>query len=512
MQQNIKEVYRYLRALNRYRYLATILALVVMTAIGVYSFTLPKMYQADSTVFIEKSIIDSLVRGIAVTPNINDKIRVLKYALSSRNLIAKTLEEIDSDIFTKTKAEQQKYIAGLQKRTKIRVRGNDLFVVTLIDSNPVFVQQYVNTLVSKYVEENISAKREEAYGANRFLNEQIDAFKVKLDLAEDAITTFRKSQGIYFSIDDKEAVAEIKQYLNDIEGIELSLETLKAKKGQLQVQLETLSPTIESIFSFDDGLAGSEGNPQLAAMETQLSNLRLRYTDNYPEIIRLKFEMSVLRKRLQEQDPTELVDNSGSSKMTSLNPLYLDVQQRLLEVQGELSSEQAKKKNLQRLIAKREKEMQEVPENRKELNVLVEERNSHQKVYQDLLDRRGKSEVSKQMEIGNKSATFRIVDPAILPVVPVSPNMMKMFLLAIAGGLGCAAGLIFLLETLNSRVRDVAIFKDLGVEVLAIVPHIADPHVLLRSRKINIIFFTLTGFYCLCFIGLFAYEIVLHWT
>ena len=510
MQQNIKEVYRYLQALYRYRYVATILALVVMTAIGGYSFTLPKLYQADSTVFIEKNVIDSLVRGIAVTPNINDKIRVLKYALSSRDLIVKTLEEMDSDVFTKTKAAQQNYVAGLKERTQISVRGNDLFIVSLVDSDPVFVQKYINTLVGKYVEENISAKREEAYGANRFLSEQIDTFKEKLEKAEDTIIAFRKSQGIYFSVDEKSTVAEIKNYLTEIEGIELSLETLRAKKKQLQGQLETLSPTIESIFSFDDGLAGVEGDPQLAAMESQLSNLRLRYTDNYPEIVRLIFEMEVLRKRLLEQEQEEPVGDPEGSKMTSLNPLYLDVQQRLLEVQGDLSSEQAKKQNLKRMVAKREKELHEVPTNRKELNVLIEERNSYQKIYQDLLARLGQSEVSKQMEIGNKTATFRIVDPAVFPEFPVSPNMFKMFLLAVAGGLGCVAGLIFLLETLDTRVRDVDIFNGLGIEVLAIVPNIADPHNNWRKRKRDVLFFALTGFYGLCFFGLFAYEIYLR--
>ncbi len=91
--QNFKEIFRYLRALYRYRYLATFVALAVMTAIGAYSFTLPKRYSADTTVFIERNVIDSLVRGIAVSPDINDRIRVLRYAILSRDLITKTLEE-----------------------------------------------------------------------------------------------------------------------------------------------------------------------------------------------------------------------------------------------------------------------------------------------------------------------------------------------------------------------------------------------------------------------------------
>ena len=76
--QNFKEILRYLRALHRHRYLFICITLVVMTAIGVLSFTLPRKYSADTTVFIEKNVIDSLVSGIAVSPDIDDRIRVFE--------------------------------------------------------------------------------------------------------------------------------------------------------------------------------------------------------------------------------------------------------------------------------------------------------------------------------------------------------------------------------------------------------------------------------------------------
>jgi len=296
----------------------------------------------------------------------------------------------------------------------------------------------------------------------------------------------------------------------EIESIDLNIETLNAKKRQLKGQLETLSPTIESVFSVGDVGEGFENNPQLASMEKKLSNLRLRYTDNYPEIVRLKFEIDSLRNSLEtSQGDVVAESDTSSSKMTSLNPLYLDVQQRLLEIQSELTTQQSRKQSLQRTIAKREKELHEVPEGRKELKVLIDERNSYQKIYQDLLARMGQSEVSKQMEIGNKTATFRVVDPAVLPQEPVSPNMMKMVILAIAAGLGSAAGLIFLLENLDGKVRDVDFFKGMGFEVLAVVPNIVDPKLQRKKRRHAIYFFSGASLYFVCFVGFFGYVIFL---
>lgn len=504
MQQNFKEVYRYINALCRYRHAAIILALLVVTVVSVYSFSLPKIYKADSTVFIEKSVIDQLVRGIAVTPNIQDKVRVLKYALSSRDLIVKTLEEIDSPIFTKSKAEQQKFISDLKDRTIINVRRNDLFIVSLTDKDPNFVYKYVNALVSKYVEENVSDKRDEAYGANRFLDEQIELFKEKLQKAEDAIIDFRRKQGLYTTTNETALVSEIKNYMSEIEQIEFNLQTLTAQKKDLQAQLKNLNPSIESLFSSQGNGSGPVGNPKLVELEKRLSDLRLRYTDNYPGIIQLKSEIENLRKNLNNKTDTQ--ENTSVSDMNMVNPLYLDVKQRILEAQSQITSLQSKKQNLQTLIAKREKELHEVPESRKELKVLIEERDSHQKIYQNLLSRMSQSEVSKQMEIGNKTATFRVVDPAVYPEVPVSPNMKKMFLLAIFAGVASVAGLVFLLETLDMKARNIDDFKDLGVEVLAVVPTIVDPDKVVRKRRIDLIFYLVTGAYAACIIGVLALE------
>ena len=59
----------------------------------------------------------------------------------------------------------------------VRVSDHGITVM-LIDPDPAFAQNFINKLVGKYVEENISAKRDETYGANRFLDEQLVLFPV----------------------------------------------------------------------------------------------------------------------------------------------------------------------------------------------------------------------------------------------------------------------------------------------------------------------------------------------
>ena len=501
MKDILKQVYHYLNAIYRYKYLFLLVSLLVMTVIGAYSLRLPKKYQADTTVFIENNVIDELVRGIAITPNIEDRVQVLQFAILSRDMIMKTLVAMNSNILTKSNAEQQAYISGLVDRTRINVtRRMDRFTVSIVDKDPYFAQKFINTLVGLYVEENISAQRDETYGANRFLQEQIDIFKDKLESAEDKIIQFRKEQGVYFSMNEGETLADIRNLQQQIEEIQLTQDTLTARRAQINAQLDQTTSTVDIVSETAE-------NDRLATLENRLHTLLLRYTENYPEVVRLKAEIETLKQRMQDPQPPD--SERETTRLTSLNPLYQQLQSQLFEIDAEYSSLAARKKNLAQNLAKREKELREVPDAQKELGILMQERDSFRSIYNDLLARMGQSEVSKQMEIGNKASTFRVVDPAVLPEIPVSPDLLKMFLLAVVGGLGCGFGLVFLLDSMDSRIRDVNVLKTFEVEVLAVVPNISDPVTTRKRLKNDIIVFSCSSLYFVCFIGFFAYVLFL---
>jgi len=500
MQASSNEFTRYLRVLFKKRYLFIVTSLVVMSlAIG-YSYTLPKKYQADSTVFIESNVINSLVEGIAITPNMEDRIKVLRYAMLSRDLITKVLRKMDVDSLLNTESRLQDYVAELQQRTDINFRNREgLFTVSITDKNPVFAQEFINTLVNTYVDENISEKREEAYGANRFLDEQLVHFKQKLDEAEDAIIDFRKKQGVFLAVGEQTALQDIQKYQSEIEEVTLSIETLKARQERLQNQLKSVK---QSVPIFNE----QQGADRIVSLEQRITQLLLTYTENYPEVIKLKAEVEGLKKHLNGQTQGEPL----TGEMTTINPVYQEVQQNIFSAEAEISSLEARRASLQKLMADRKVQLQDVPENRKVLAGLEQERDSYKKTYDQLLTRMGQSEVSKQMEISNKASTFRIIDPALLPTEPISPNMARMILLSILAGLGCGVSLVILLDRINPSVIEVSQVRELGVEVLAVIPSIIDKIEDVKRKKRDMFVYSLSGVYFSGIIGLLAFEALLR--
>ncbi|MEZ4600270.1 MAG: GNVR domain-containing protein [Syntrophotaleaceae bacterium] len=501
MDHNKNEILKILRVVYSRKRVFALATMLVMSALLVRSYLTPKQYRADSKVFIERNVIDNLVRGLAVTPEMEDRIRVLSHAMLSRELVSSVLDKIDSGPVYGSPAEKQSKIVDLQRRTRIEVQNRgDLFIVSLVDRNPRFAMDFVNTLVRSYVESNISAKREESYGANRFLNEQIDLFKKKLDQSEDAIIQYRRSQGVSLGNEEQSKVDDIRAYVRQIDDIDLEITTMTARKKLLENQLLGLDPMIAV-------LSETRRSDRLAVLERQLQTLLLTYTENYPEVLRLKAEIETLRNR---QETTEEAADE-STAMEGANPVYQETMQAKLALEAEISSLQARRTKLQQMVAGRESELREFPEKNKELDRLIQERDSARSIYEQLLQRLGQSEVSKQMEIGDKTTTFRIVDPAILPKVPVAPNMIKLILMSVAVGLGCGLGLVVLLEKMDGTIKDPEEIQELSVPVLAQIPTIVDQQLVTRRKKQDLALYLVSASYGMMVFSLLVYESIFRW-
>lgn len=498
MDNSFEEVFRYLRAVRKRRYLCLATSVAVCTAVVLFAYLSPAKYQADSTVFIETNVIKELVKGLAVTPEMANRVRVLKYAMLSRDTVTKVLKDLDVDTLSKGDAEFQELVSDLQLRTNIKVKGEkggqDLFTVSIVDKDPKFAQDFINKLVRTYVEQNISAKREETYGANRFIDEQVVLFKSKLDAAENTIIDYRKKSGVFLSTDENSTLAEIKAYRKEIQDLGLLIEALEAKNKRLNQQLTEVDSTV-SIYS------KVPKENRVAALEAEIAKLLLNYTPNYPEVVRLSAELETLKKHQQGKVDPE-------TEMTSTNPVFQDVKQKSLEGEAELSSLIARRRMLEKLVSDKELELQQIPETAKQLHLLTQERDSLKRIYEDLLLRMGQSEVSKQMEIGDKTTTFRIVDPALFPTKPVSPDKVKLLLLAMLGGLGAGVGLVILLDQMDSSIKEARDLEVLGLQVLASVPPIEESGLVEKRRKSDLLAYSLTSIYFASIFCLFIVQII----
>jgi succinoglycan biosynthesis transport protein ExoP len=492
MELPIAELKKHLKILIRRKTLFIILSLCIFSAMVWGSYLMPKKYKAESTVFIERNVINKLVEGIAITPSMEDRLRVLNSAMLSRGLVLKVLRDLDLDTKTKNDKELEEMITDYQKNTTINMSGNDLFTVSMIGPNPTIVTNYVNTLIRKYIEENLSAKREESYGAGRFLKEQLASLKEKIDKADADVIKFRQQKGIILSEDEKSIVTDIKGYKSQIDD-------LRVGRNELVAALNTFKKQLESVQPYTVSLLKHSQKTDVAALQKRLSELLIRYTENYPEVIKLEAEIEAIKKQETSafQKTQKSHDSSAVPEESSINPIYQELTQRSLETESDIQSADARQKQLLSMMAARENELKNIPANKKKLAELEQVRDANQELYDKLLQRQGQSEVSKEMEVEDKSTTFRVVDPAIIPPKPFSPNRAKIFVMAIFVGLvGGFAG-VFVRDGFDSSVRQEKTLKDLGLQILAVIPNIYNEEEQEEKVKREKILYAVTGSYFL---------------
>lgn len=499
-QQNL-EYKKLLQIFLKRKFLFMGLTLLIMAVVVWGSYFMPKKYEAQSTVFIESNVIKSLVGGIAITPSMNDRIRVLRYAMLSRNLINKAIKDLDLDTKAASDRQVEQMITSFQERTKISVKGSDLFIVSLRDSDPKLATDFVNSLVRKYVEENVSDKREEAYGANTFLAEQVAILKEKLEASEEEIVKYRQSQGIYVSVDERSHINDIKNYRSEIESLDLKRNELAAAKKNIKRQLDGTEPITSS------AMRKTESGAIVNAIENKIKALMVTYTENYPEVVKLRVELDAMKK-LQASAPAKSVDEDVTyGEEAAANPIYKELRQKYLNLESDISALDARRAQFASLIGRRENELRGLPVNKKKLAELEQERNATLDLYNKLSERLAQSDFSKKMEIEDKTTTFRIVDPAVVSTTPVNPRLKIMLAGIVIGFIGGFAG-VMLREQLDSSVKDIRMVKGLGFEVIAIVPSITCALDIRKKAKRDRIAYAAAGFFTIAIFSSIALEMV----
>ncbi|MGE4441518.1 MAG: XrtA system polysaccharide chain length determinant [Desulfomicrobium sp.] len=452
------ELERYVRLLLRRKRLLVLVTLLVMSLGVVASYLLPKKFEAQSTVFIEQSVISDLVKGIAITPSMEAKIKVLSVSMLSRENMTRVLRNLDKDVSLTSDAQREAYLESLRERIDIKLdEKRGIVFLSFVDSDPQFARDLINTMAQVYIEANTASKRDESLAATRFLAEQIESFKKRIDAVETEINQYKADHGLQLAVDETIIRFEIAE-------AEKKLEAIRARRFELETQLR-LMPS-------------GGGRDPIADLEQHLAALLTTYTENHPKVIRMRGEIAAMKA-----SPSRgRVGDGGAGQTRAL-------------LQAELEANKGFEAAELRTIEEKRQLLREIPSIRTGLDELLRKKENETLIYSQLVTRYGQSEVSKQMEMENKSMNFRIVDPAVLPTKPISPKRLLIMFGSLVAGLGAGAALIILPYILGGAVKNLDDLRGLNIRVLAVLPTIPKPEEDRLRRKRDLAFLGVAGLY-----------------
>lgn len=432
-------------------------AFLVMTITMITSYLLPKIYESSCTVFIEKKAISDLVQGIALAPNKQESAKVLTHALKSRTLIARVINEVDFSKKKMNDAAIETLVDRIEKDLTVMVNEKELFVITFRYKDARIARDFVNTLVRKYIEEAISVSREDSSGATQFLTEQLSLYKEKISENDSKVTDFKNTKAGVINLDEG-------RIYYDINAIEQSLNELLIKRKLLEEQRKASNPY----------------QLKLVELKNRLKDLQVVYTENYPEVRNLKAQIETLQ--------TEIAARNNFSGENGDN-------QDLVRIEAELKAVKEREAYLTRQLAVNKSLLNTVPSTKSTLKSLQDDVANQKNMFDLLKMRQQQSEVSKQVGVLDKGGTYRIIDPAVSSVYPVSPKRPRIMLMGIAAGIAAGIGLLMLLDSLDNSIRQIETLRRTGLPVMAVIPFIRGEDELTAIQNRDKLFYLLSACY-----------------
>jgi polysaccharide chain length determinant protein (PEP-CTERM system associated) len=505
MDPSTMTLYDYILMLKRRKWSLLLPAVIIFSISAIIAVVLPPIYKSTSTILIEEQEIPSDFVMATVTSFVEQRLKSIHQRIMSTSRLLEIIDRYNlySDLRGELTTEQ--IVGMMRKSIKLETISAEVvdrrtgkpssatiaFTLTYEGKGvPDKVQRVANVLASLFLEENLRVRERQTKETSKFIEDEMMKLKTQLDEIEAKIASFKTKH-----ISELPEVFQVNmQTLHNIESnidrLNELLRSLNEREGYLQTQLVSISP-LEKM---------NEDKRRLRELRVQLAYLETRFTDEYPDVIKTKEEIEKLEKRIKE-----LGENAHSTNGLPDNPAYITLASQLASTQAEIES---LKRQIIELKANAEvyrRRIEATPKVEETYKSLAIERNNTQAKYDDLVRKYMEAKVAHGLEKEQKGERFTIIDPARLPEKPYKPNRMAIILIGMVLGVATGIATASIKEFTDSSIHSAeALATITSFPVLAGIPEIStEKDIRLRKHLRNA---RIIGFLCAVIGGLLVFH------
>jgi capsular exopolysaccharide synthesis family protein len=284
--------------------------------------------------------------------------------------------------------------------------------ISVDSTNPQLATDFANTLTQEFIARNIEARWATAQSTSEWLRRELEDAKNRLRSSEDALQAYARTSGLIFTDDDSNLATEKLQQLQQ----NLSAATADRIAKQSTYELAQKAPP-ESLGDVlkDEGLTDTLA--KLNDLRSKLADTSTVFAPESSKVQRLQAEEISLQMAFDRQKADIVAkiknDFTEATRKERLLAAAFDAQTREVTGQDE--------KAIQYTILKRDVE-------------------SNRQLYDTMLQQMKQASIASAIRAGN----VRVVDPAVTPDTPISPNFKLNSMLGLLAGLLSAVGFVTL--------------------------------------------------------------------
>lgn len=508
MQEILTQIYGYLRGIWRRRWPMLLMAWFICLAGWAFVLKMPDQYEASAKVYVDTgSMLQPLLRGIAVESNMGQQVELITKTLFSRPNLEQVARMTDLDLQVKNEVETDELLESIKKRVTLVGGGRqNIFTIGYVDENPEMAKKVVQAFLTIFVESSLGTSRKDSDVAQKFIDEQIKEYEARLLEAEERVKEFKQKNVGLMSESGGDYFSRLKAEQANYESARQRLEEVVRRRDEIKRQIAGEEPTFglapsANIFS------GGMSHPldgRISEMEKQIDDLLLKYTEKHPDVVSLKDTV----RRLKEQRQQEL--DEARKKMPELadtgpalqqNPVYQQLKISLGQADAEVASLNVRVRQSNDAVAQLERLVDTIPAVEAEFQRLNRDYSIVKSNYEQLLSRRESARVGQDAEATGDSVKFKVVEPPRVPLEPTGPNRRLFISVVLLVGVGAGVGLAFFISQMKQTFDTRAALREAtGLPVLGSVSMEWTPTQRMRLRVETAVFMGVSSLLLLVFV------------
>jgi len=480
MEMNVTSIKDLVVILKRRRWSIAIPSMVVFAVAVVLAFTLSPVYRSESTILIEDQEVPRDFVSTTVTSFADQRLQTINQRIMGATKLLDIINRFGLYPELKNKWTTDEIIAKLRKDIKFKTISADVidprsgqprpatiaFSLSYEGKNPQVVQRVANELASLYLEENLSVRTRQSQGTTNFMEVEMKTVQAQLADIDSKIAAYKQRNVNTLPELAQVNLSSFDSTEREVVGLNYQLRTLHERESSIESQLASL-PTD----------AASQDKARLSELRVRLVELKSRFTDEHPDVIKTRSELAVLMKQLRASGQ-DTADNKPD------NPAYITLATQLASIRSEITST---KKQIETFNKKRDELRQRIaatPGVEEGYKNILLQRNNLQMKYDDLSKKFMEAKVSSGMEKEQKGERFTLIDAARLPEKAIKPNVPAILLIGLVLGVGCGVGFAAINEQSDDTMRTPeTLARGTSYPVLASIPEIVTWQEIVMKKK-----------------------------
>lgn len=440
---------------------------------------LPKRFTSQTLVLVAQPTVPGDYVKPVVSEDTNQRLASMQQEILSRTRLEPLIQQFGLFGSEVNQVSMEELVERLRKTVTVtpiqpmaetKSQGLPGFTISVTFEDPRLAQQICSTVTSMFMEENLRLRQQQAEQTTQFIAKQLDDAKSKLD-GEDAKLAVFKRRYLGSLPDEEQANLNLLMgFTSQLDAVTQELSRAQQDKAFAE---SGLAQQLSAWQASQNGQNPETFDRELSALQAQLTELKSKYTDDHPDVIRVKNDIDTLKKRMADTDDQKKVVADTATK-EPVEPIQIQALRAQIYQYGQLIQQKsAQQEELQQQIKLYQQRVQSSPAIEQEYKELTRGYQTALDFYNDLLKKRDQSAMATDLERRQQGEQFQVLDPANLPAEPSFPKKSLFSFGGLGGGVGLGLALAFWLEMQDTSLRDRRDAETLlQLPVLASIPEI----------------------------------------